>query len=51
MAEGGVPDVETQKTYIANQLQKPLIQGEIWYGLNIAQLICLFLRKLSSLSI
>ncbi|KAL4226967.1 Ubiquitin carboxyl-terminal hydrolase 15 [Mactra antiquata] len=34
MAEGGVPDVETQKTFIANQLQKPLILGETWYILD-----------------
>ncbi|XP_060566741.1 ubiquitin carboxyl-terminal hydrolase 15-like [Ruditapes philippinarum] len=26
-----VPDVNTQKSFVANQLQKPLIKGETWY--------------------
>ncbi|XP_060558005.1 uncharacterized protein LOC132718319 [Ruditapes philippinarum] len=25
-----VPDVDTQKSFVANQLQKPLIEGETW---------------------
>lgn len=39
MAEGvetGIPGVEEQKLFITNQLQKPLIKGETWYGFNAA---------------
>ncbi|XP_060566738.1 ubiquitin carboxyl-terminal hydrolase 15-like isoform X2 [Ruditapes philippinarum] len=30
-----VPDVETQKSIVANQLQKPLIKGETWYIIDV----------------
>ncbi|XP_060558004.1 E3 ubiquitin-protein ligase TRIM36-like isoform X2 [Ruditapes philippinarum] len=30
-----IPDVETQKSFVANQLQKPLIEGETWYIIDI----------------
>ena len=27
---GEIPDVQTQKSFVANSLQKPLIKGDIW---------------------
>ncbi|XP_060594209.1 ubiquitin carboxyl-terminal hydrolase 15-like [Ruditapes philippinarum] len=30
-----VPDVDTQKSFVANQLQKPLIKGETWYIIDV----------------
>ncbi|XP_060596713.1 E3 ubiquitin-protein ligase TRIM36-like isoform X2 [Ruditapes philippinarum] len=30
-----VPDVNTQKSFVGNQLQKPLIKGETWYIIDV----------------
>ena len=34
MAEGGVPDVETQKNEISSLINTPLKKGDIWYEMR-----------------